>query len=754
MDPEKYLILACLEEDNVQRAFFRVRPVLTAEGTTHDEAGQRWPSEGCLRIVPDKNEQHTFKDRMRGMGGWCMLDLTGYSSESNKIRTNKNFNPERGEVNQFIIYSDAVKALPDFLFYEVLDGTAAEYVALSEKAFSPKFFIRTDDALYGPVSKAAPAQPEPAAPGEAVLYPIQAIDGSQHIVLCVPAENRITERPVRTPRQPKKTEAAAAAPVQEKPAEPESAAPATEDAPLPIGKPLNILNTEQTFEETLQDISSQPLSAEANLLHSTPSAPVAPSAPAPVLTGTPLIRSANLRTSTPQPKNHLQEYVSNQCRVIRNDPPAEPLPEKAELKAVVNTVEEACGSLKKAWQSQESRGQLGNCILSLEGMQNRLDAVRQGAQRTTPLAAAFRRHLQDLEAERLAALVELDKAKADTDEYRRDCVAQANDRVKKSITELEEQQSALNASVKAIGEQINILTAERDALQAEIDALEHGTLPASLAKLIAEGGLSAPVTAMPLRLNPVIGTTVSLDDMLHRLQLACEACGVTYQRDRVIAFLVLLAVSPRIGVTTSSPAALSTLGSNLAKALGWQQSYGHQTTAEQKCVVTAAPANGTPAVLLPSLSLFTVIGGLNKIFLARNAGQLTRNVSYEADPWPIFPVQQLPFIQADAIANGAPVSAASLQELLEIHPADPQTVALALKPVMEQVTTLSGISYRAMLRFAGACAGLMEGGLASACDWAILLWLVPAMERKNLPALTELLQEYPLSSAALNAKIW
>ena len=61
MNFDRSLIFAYLEEDNIQRAYFRVRPLLTMDGDVRQEALALWPNEGGLRIVPDRNEQHTFR---------------------------------------------------------------------------------------------------------------------------------------------------------------------------------------------------------------------------------------------------------------------------------------------------------------------------------------------------------------------------------------------------------------------------------------------------------------------------------------------------------------------------------------------------------------------------------------------------------------------------------------------------------------------------------------------------------------------
>ena len=186
---------------------------------------------------------------------------------------------------------------------------------------------------------------------------------------------------------PEKTEAAETA----KPAEPEKAAdeapaapeqPQTEVSPetsreeaaLPIGQSLEILDQSKGFEETLQTLD-KPVSKDANLLRQ-PVQAEKPLAPAPVktgeLSGTPLIRTP-LRTAVPQAKNRVQEVVSSQLAVGKYEPPAQNLPAGAAMRPVANPVETACASLRKAWNATNAHDQLLDCILSLDGLRGKLE---------------------------------------------------------------------------------------------------------------------------------------------------------------------------------------------------------------------------------------------------------------------------------------------------------------------------------------------------------------------------------------------
>ncbi|HSK69955.1 MAG TPA: hypothetical protein VLA21_11900 [Candidatus Limnocylindria bacterium] len=138
------MILAYLEEDDTRRVLFRTRPLVSAAGALTPENLEDFGQEGYLRIAPDKQEQHSFKERMRGLGPLCLINLLEATPAMGKIRPNKNYAPGRGEVNRFIVYSDTVQALPDDLVYEVVS---------EERGLAPltrKYFLRTGGRIAGP----------------------------------------------------------------------------------------------------------------------------------------------------------------------------------------------------------------------------------------------------------------------------------------------------------------------------------------------------------------------------------------------------------------------------------------------------------------------------------------------------------------------------------------------------------------------------------------------------------------------------
>lgn len=195
MDFSRQTVLCFIEEDNVQRAYFRIRPLLTVNGPVSAEDIQKLPDEGYMRIVPDKNEQHTFKERMRSLGSLCVLDLSGIPPEVSKIRSNKNYLPQKGEVNQFIVYSDAVQPVPADLFCEIITAEADDKEKIAQ-AKTVMCYLRSGGNIFGPVnSRTAVAQDGAGklAPDNRNIHAVTMPDNSEKLFYCG-GKTEITEQ--------------------------------------------------------------------------------------------------------------------------------------------------------------------------------------------------------------------------------------------------------------------------------------------------------------------------------------------------------------------------------------------------------------------------------------------------------------------------------------------------------------------------------------------------------------------------------
>ncbi len=757
MNCDRDLILSFIEEDNIQRAYFRVRPLLTIHGDVQEEAAANWPDNACLRIVPDRNEQHTFKDRMRSLGSYCIVNLLGIPQDANKIRTNKNYRPERGETNQFILYSDAVQALPDHTFFQVLKGQVADYAALRQSAITPVCYIQDDETLYGPVTAETSDIPD-AAEIDGKTYDVSCPDCISRTFLCLPtpesawpktpvAEVKPAEAPaIKAPEKPGKVEEtpvkAAHAVEAPKPAveeQPKAEEPKKEEEALPIGTTLNILDKKLDFEQTLQQIGQSPLSSTANLLHDAPSSledEVVETPP--ILSGTPLV-PAQMPTATPQPKNKTQEFVSAQWRVVKNDPPAAPLAPNAKLSTVENPIENAMTALKQAWLMRDSRSQLVQFLLSLDGMRSFVDPASPSAE-VTPLQRQLRQRLVDLEAERLQALVQLDQAKADYESFRKEAAQQVARQLREEIATLTATKETLDKQIADLKSQVLVFSQQRDEMLRLVDALSHDAVPAAIAKAMADAALVTPVHGVPLRLTPVPGEKLTLDELITRLNKAMEASRQpAYSRNAAIALLLLLAICPKFAFKGASTPAASTLMGNMIRHMGWQSSFALQTDTMQQPLLALQPPDTTPSLLLTTMGGVPAREGLKVVLLQPMLDHR------KVDAWPVYPLNLQPSNAFVPMSNqcGTPVSDASLKALIQPDAVKAEEIDQALSNILSKLSPLSGKSYKEMCTFISSAATVMDGGLPSAIDWAVAMWMLPGVHVAS-PALKEALAELPM----------
>ena len=701
------LLFAYLEEDDVQHAYFRIHPLMTVSGPVGEAAAAAWPDNGCLRIVPDRNEQHTFKSRMRTLGHFCMVDMRSAPVGLDKIRPNKNYRPERGETNQFILYSDTVRPVLDAPFFEIVGGAPGDFAALAEAATTPCFYIRAEGALYGPVKRDAPEEPEAAeAPEESAEYSFFCPDEKERTYLCVPSLLAKTEpKPARAPR---------------------------------------------THDEAVSELDA-PVSAEANLLNPAPAPRSAVELPREPLSGTPL-RQSTFRAATPAPKNRVQEVVHSQWRVVKDTPPAAALPEGTEMKQVENPVEQALAAMAGAWRYPQAREQLAARLLALDGMQSVLDRVQRHPAGVTPLQRTVRAKLEELEADRLAVLVQLDRAKADMEQFRKDAVARAVGQSRQELQDLEAKKAAIQADIDTLARQVQLLTAQREELTRRVDQLQGQQLPEALARVLADARMAQPADGPALHLAPVSGRALPPQEAVDRFHGALRKAGWETDRCTAAAVLTLIALCRRIGVVTPSSAVTGTLMRNTARLMGWTSGCAIQTTLEERPLVSYIPTNATPAVLATLLPSYAPLAEAGKIFLAHMAVQLTRTTPYSADQWPILTLPALPALP-EMEEEGEPVSLAALQELAQTG--EPFRADQVLADVLGCVPPMSGLALREMNRFVTVAAKLMEGGLPAACDWAVSLWLVPQVIQspRQCAELSEKLTEYPVAQALLQARL-
>ena len=189
-------ILAHLETDDTLTSYYRVRPILSSAGDVRPDCLRLWPDIGCLRVVPDRAESADFRDRLRSLGEWCILDLSSLRGGSPKIRPNRSYVPGNGNRCQYIVYSDLLRPLADDPFFELLDAELSEISQAAAVSVTPRFFLRTQDAIYGPVDRTCPETGAPLAEIPELVSCMLPNGKTHTFVLCPSGEN--TQRNANT----------------------------------------------------------------------------------------------------------------------------------------------------------------------------------------------------------------------------------------------------------------------------------------------------------------------------------------------------------------------------------------------------------------------------------------------------------------------------------------------------------------------------------------------------------------------------
>ncbi len=490
MDIVNHTVLAWLEEDNQKLGHFRVRPLLRETGPfTPAEIGE-WRDDGFIRVVPDKSEQRSFKERMRALGSFCLLTLTGQLAD--KFKNNKNYAPSKGEKNRYIVYSRAVAAITDGLFYEVVQESALK------KAVTAQAYARLGGKIRGPVERMTGVDLDGATqlpPDDPRIFSVTLPDGTVRLFYWPQPVEAATEEPVSA-------------------TEPEETAPAAE----------------MTALDQIRALDQQML----RLVQNTED-PDRPQKPKTVIipddAGTPLYQAQVEMEQQKRRRNTLAEAVESSRKTERKaDPPADPPAEKkksakkakeAASRQKADKDEDFSATLASAWTDERARAGLIERLLSLPGSRELVAKALGGAD--DPVLASLKAQLQDTEAERLMTVMNMNRAK--------------------------EQEAAFRDSL--IAGLVNSERQEIDRLQAEAEKAAEvlKTLKAQQAELLAEQERIARGLELPVAWPSEAAQEPALSTVVHRLAECLSTAGFRCTANDAAALLLVCALDGSVGVS-------------------------------------------------------------------------------------------------------------------------------------------------------------------------------------------------------------
>lgn len=697
-------ILVFLEEDNIARAYFRVQPLMTQDGPLGPMEAV-YPDDGFLRIVPDKNEQHTFKERMRALSGLCIVDLRLFSPEANKIRTNKNYAPVRGETNQYIVYSDAVRALPEDLLYQVVAENAVQ------SASTPQVYIRDGANIQGPFRR---EDGQPA--GEINHIPP---DSTEIHSVTVQGQDLLFYWPkaAETPLPGPSVEAMPAR--EEKEPLPQ---PAENDAPV-----------KNAFEQ-IQALN-EPISEHANRLRD-PAPAVSPvvdyvqeqNKP---LNGTRLYQ-APLRQSAPRrAHNALMEAVENQRYAAKYEThyeaPGATIPASAELKEVHNPAD----ALKRALQGMsacpETQRQAVDVLLAQPGIRQML--AQSLAKETNDLTmAAMHAQLQELEAERLMTLMQLDDAKKNAAAAREEALSQLTEAEQKALDQLRAAKESAQNALDALHQSMEPLEQKREEAAKKIEEMKA---------VLDQRLLCAPV-----------GQDVSKEELTDRTEKALRAAGFAVEEGDALALLTALALAQEtFEICSDTVADAQSALAALAAALGAPLV---ESDWDERLVL--APGGNAPVLLQDN-------GARHPLIWHVSAG--TTSDRGTGDAWGLpyasvsVPVNQdaLPTV----LPEYAPVTRACIVKAfrcdVSLSEETRAVVAALRKGLKDAGAPMPLVLVDMICRFISATQNEFKGGVAEAIDRAVCLYTVPYLKENEveLGEVKSLFTAMPRTMKALNA---
>lgn len=775
------ITLAYVEEDNRQRVIFRVIPLCTREGNVFHGGADDFPDEGSLRIVPDKREQSTFKERMREAGGLCAIQLASEGKELMKVRQNRNYAPDEGERNQYAIYSDVICELAEDGCFEVVEpGTDASH------ALTAKVLLHKDKMLYGPVEKeqalkAAVEGLKPFGNDRFLLHTVETPALGRHSIYWDPEatlnwrqrrnslRRKDKERAAATeedkakkaepkarteekPEKPRKEKPETPAKAEAKPEKParqdphtrrveraaeiarqeeeqkarqaETAAvqqPAAEEAEeaLPIGARLDILDSELPFEQQISRLA-QPLSESANRLTNDAPAPEeeAPQAVA-RFSGTPLVGTGEKIVRTRRRPESMHHVVERQMRGQRDEIMGEELG-SGTYGLVENPIESLRTCMEYVWQNADMRQQAMDMLMENEAFTTDVAAALRRGGINLNAAAAAREQLAEIEADRLSLLMQLETAKENEKKFREEAIAKLSQKRRDEAERLKKEVDQLSRQRETLLEQSRALSTENASRLTDFIAGQMSCLSGAGEQRVL--------------LSPVIGHTYTQQELAEQLRVHMNDSGFSISDDEAVSLLINFSLYDALCFRARTITDAQLFADVMLESFGLKSVSATVCPGAYVEMISLLPEDGrrTPTVTVQPLGTETMtVYGHKTLFLTDESAMP------EPDRLLPYPVISVPAMFKRGFGRAAqwqPVEAASLESFSAIradsHPMlnDAEKWFTDLKRVLSQAElVLPDAMAAGMRRFIEVASRKVRGGFLAAADMAASNWVVPLL---------------------------
>lgn len=567
------LAIGFLEEDNPSKAYFRFMPIGVLENErlrVPEELEGKYPDDGFIRIVPDKNEMMDFKNRMRGLGGYCALDLRRYPNENEKIRANKNYGAAN-EVNASIVYSDVIARVPADRALQVLD---AQYVFVGEEVTlrtgipgTEYVLLQREETLMGPwewredremagciVLRHADGIPYKTMPRQEAADCLFTIGyhGTSYELLTKPDLFGVGERLLQKAEAPEM--------------EPQRAMEAPEvPEPVEIPETMGTPEIPEAPEPPGESIREEPPAAK-------PEAARQPRA----IRDRVNFREQVLQAQSginPRRGRSLPEIVDEQWRRSRYEQLGHPVPPEASGRPVLSPIDHAVGAVMEAWSIPEARGGLLKGLLQDEELRDSLmEALGIHAEQMDRSADE---RMDEMQAEKLRLIADIDALRIRRADMKQELMEDLRRAHKHDFEVLSQRNQVLKEEIecnKAVAREAEkaaqaaqrLLSRESDKL---LDKMVEQAAAARAVQRILESAYNGP-QSHPELYQPSAG------ELLSDLRVQLDAAGFGMSNDQAVCMLLSLASGGLVVISGPAGCGKSKLVRSLAHALGLTRENG------------------------------------------------------------------------------------------------------------------------------------------------------------------------------------
>ena len=529
------LCIGILEEDNPLKAYFRLKPLLVENDGKYEkiDGGDIYPEDGCIRIVPDKNESSHFKARMRRMGRYCVLDLREHAGENDKIRPNKNYRGDDTERNAHSVYSDVVREPADDMIFEIADelapglwsGTAPGTPRLLSGEALETWAYTSNDTEDGQGSVALDG--ESLNESELQRFEISGFPG-ETLRFAIKLPGTLASV-IGTPKP-----AAEAQPATQ----PQAAQPQSEHKSTPHPEKPWISREPVKAPPAHGRISSlqQALEAQSGL--------------------------------NPRRSRSLQEVIEEKWRHSRVDQLGHPVPANATGHPLENPVDKVLDAIRAAWRIPELHKPLLDAITEMDEFTSALDECVRKAH-----DSAIHRELEELEAERLKALDALDKLRREKNNLRETFKQEIREEEEAALRDILERTRAAKAECEAheaAAKEARQLGAAAEDFYASLrdgrfeEKLREFAFTSRAAELLAHQA------ELPAPKPEVSAETLTAQEWIDRTVRAFAAEGLEIDEVQAANFLICVSLSDSLLLSGSASSDKDVTARALARALGAQ----------------------------------------------------------------------------------------------------------------------------------------------------------------------------------------